>query len=81
MKHGRIQRISGSLYLRIPLEFRRTNNLQHNDIALFAPVDGRSDKIEVTVMKRSLAEELLKLVPQSHSAPNAAPDQATQEVS
>jgi hypothetical protein len=59
MKQVMIRRVGlYSLYMRIPPEFVRANNLKSNDLAFLVPVKDRPDKFEVTLVKSPVPQEL-----------------------
>jgi hypothetical protein len=60
MKHGRIRKVGGSLYVRIPAPFARLNGRANQDLAFWVPVEGRPDTFQVTVAKLPLPPELMQ---------------------
>jgi hypothetical protein len=44
--------------MRIPIAVVRANNLEKHDLAFIAPIGGRPDKFEVTLVKLPRPQEL-----------------------
>jgi hypothetical protein len=49
-----------SLYMCIPIEWVRANNLTDHDLAYLTPVEGRADKFTVTLVKAPVPQELVE---------------------
>jgi hypothetical protein len=75
MKHVSVRQVGNSLYVRVPRPWAKANNLADNDIALLVPVEGRTDKFEVTLVKLPVPPELQEEIPEPQSEMTAvAPD-------
>jgi hypothetical protein len=49
-----------SLYMCIPIEWVRINNLTDRDLAYLVPIAGRPDQFQVTLVKAPIPQELLQ---------------------
>jgi len=69
MKQVVVRRIGAtSIYLCIPSEFVRANNLKNHDLAYVMPIEGKPDQFLVQLVKAPVPQELVKQEPAVEAA-------------